>query len=243
MSGVRLPPRPPKNMTKSYSVILFVRFLGYLVFFTGVITFVAVFGPLVKAEASYRWDSTRGVKRTVPNIVVSEPDPAQPQASAKVSFSDLDLGGEIIRPVDVNFGIVIEKINANAKVVPNVDPGNEKEYIKALQSGVAHAKGTNFPGEKGNIYLFSHSTDAPWNVARFNAIFYLLKELQNGDRVIMFYNGRRYDYIVFDKQIIPPSDVSFLTNRYAESVLTLQTCDPPGTSLNRLIIRAKLASS
>jgi LPXTG-site transpeptidase (sortase) family protein len=230
-------------MKKTFTTILFVRFFGYLVFFAGLITFVAVFGPLVRAEATYRWDNFRGVQRSVPNIIVSEPDPNTPNASPTISFSDLDLGGEIIKPVDINFGIVIEKINANAKVVANVDPGNETEYIKALQTGVAHAKGSTFPGEPGNTYLFSHSTDAPWNVARFNAIFYLLKELQNGDRVVMFYNGRRYDYIVFDKQIVPPTDVTFLTNRYAEPVLTLQTCDPPGTVLNRLIIRAKLASS
>ncbi len=228
---------------KSFKAILFIRFFGYLIFFIGLITFGAVFGPLVKAEASYRWDNVRGVHRSVPpSIVVSEPDKQDPTKPA-VSFSSLDAGGEIIKPVDTNFGIVIEKINANAKVVSDVDPGNDKAYLAALSQGVAHAKGSTYPGQPGNVYLFSHSTDAPWNVARFNAIFYLLRELGPGDRVVMFYQGRRYDYIVFDKNIVPPSDISFLTNRYNEPVLTLQTCDPPGTTLNRLIIRAKLASS
>ncbi len=142
-----------------------------------------------------------------------------------------------------NASIAVEKINANAKVVPNVNPGDEKQYVQALSEGVAEALGSTPPGVPGNLYLFSHSTDAPWNIIRFNAIFYLLKELEPGDKVIIFYQNRRYDYIVFDKTIAKPDDVSFLTNRYDAPVLTLQTCDPPGTLLNRLIIRAKLVSS
>ena len=138
---------------------------------------------------------------------------------------------------------MIEKINANAKIIPQIDPGVEAEYTKALKEGIAEAKGSTEPGEAGNLFLFSHSTDAPWNIARYNAIFYLLRELVPGDRVIVFYKGRRFDYIVFDKTTAPPSDITFLTNRYDRPVLTLQTCDPPGTVLNRLVVRAKLAGS
>jgi sortase A len=96
---------------------------------------------------------------------------------------------------------------------------------------------------KPNLFIFSHSADASINIIRFNAIFYLLRELEKGDRVIIFYQSRRYDYLVFDKSITSPADVSFLTNRYDVPVLTLQTCDPPGTLLNRLIVRAKLQGS
>lgn len=144
-------------------------------------------------------------------------------------------------PVSTDFGIVIEKIDANAKVIPDIDPGDEKQYSKALAKGVAAAKGSSKPGEEGNLYIFSHSADAPWNIVRYNAVFYLLRELEAGDRIVVFYKGRRYDYAVFDKTIISPDDVSYLNNRYDKPVLTLQTCDPPGTLKNRLIVRARLA--
>lgn len=193
-------------------------------------------GPLITAEARFRTDQILGIKRTVPNIITSGQE-----GSATSGFGDVAATGPTITPADTGFGIVIEKINANSKVVANVDPGDERAYIKALSQGVAHAAGTNFPGEPGNIYLFSHSTDAPWNIVRFNAVFYLLRELEAGDRVIVFYQDRRYDYIVFDKQVVSPADITFLNNRYDASVLTLQTCDPPGTLFNRLIVRAKLA--
>jgi sortase A len=90
------------------------------------------------------------------------------------------------------------------------------------------------------MYLFSHSVSAPWDVVRYNAVFYLLGKLDNGDKIIIFYKGRRYDYIVFDKKVVPGSDTEYLTASYDEPILTMQTCDPPGTTWKRLIVRAKL---
>lgn len=231
-------------MTTNYRLIFTVRFLGYFLFFCGLISFIFILGPLVSVETKYRADRILGIKRTVGNVSSSNETGTTKQAdTASQSFSSLNLAENNIIPVSTEFGIVIEKINANAKVIADVDPGNEKQYVNALQLGVAAALGSTPPGEPGNLYLFSHSTDAPWNIIRFNAIFYLLKEVDKGDRIIIFYKDKRYDYIVFDKQITNPTDVSYLTNRYDAPVLTLQTCDPPGTLLNRLIVRAKLVSS
>lgn len=210
---------------------------------TGLATFIFLLGPLVQAEVKYRVDKILGVKRTVSNIIVSEQQIAtdSAQQSGPANFVSVQSSENSIIPVSIEYGIVIEKINANAKIVANVNPGNEAEYVQALTKGVAEALGSTPPGQPGNLYLFSHSTDAPWNIVRFNAIFYLLKELDIGDRVVIFYQSKRYDYIVFEKVIVAPGDISYLTNRYDSPVLTLQTCDPPGTLLNRLIVRAKLA--
>lgn len=229
-------------MTTNYKLVFAVRFLGYLLFFCGLITFIFILGPLLQVEVKYRTDRILGIKRTVPNVLTSN-EVGNEAGSASESFSSLKASENNIIPVSTEFGIVIEKINANAKVIADVNPGNEKQYVSALQQGVAEALGSTPPGEPGNLYLFSHSTDAPWNIIRFNAIFYLLKEVDKGDKIIIFYKDKRYDYIVFDKQIASPADISYLTNRYDQPVLTLQTCDPPGTLLNRLIVRAKLVSS
>ena len=233
------------TISKRYKLVFFIRFLGYMIFFLGLISFAAVLGPVAQAEFGYRWDKARGIKRTIPKIITSD---SQQNNTPGVStytpetpgFGEIQTQGNIITPVSTEFGIVIEKINANAKIVVNVNPAVEKEYVSALTEGVAHAAGTNLPGEVGNMYLFSHSTDAPWNIIRYNAIFYLLRELEKGDRVIIFYNNRRYDYIVYDKTLAKPADTHFLTDKYDVPVLTLQTCDPPGTLANRLIVRAKL---
>lgn len=226
-------------MLNSFKFVFFIRFIGYVIFFTGLLTFLFILGPLVKAEGEYRFNQVLGIKKTVPNIVTSDANPVNGAAS----FSEVKADSNTIIPVSTEFGIVIEKINANALIVPNVNPAKEAEYAKALTKGVAQAIGSTEPGQPGNLYLFSHSTDAPWNIIRFNAVFYLLRELDSGDKVIIFYKNKRYDYLVFDKHTVSPSDVSYLTNRYEAPVLTLQTCDPPGTLLNRLVVRAKLAGN
>lgn len=199
---------------------------------------IFILGPLVKAELNYRTDKILGIKRTLSANIVTSSGAAGPSSFANVSTSE-----NIITPVSTEYGIVIEKINANARIVSNVDPSDEKTYLAALTQGVAEAQGSTPPGQPGNLYLFSHSTDAPWNMIRFNAIFYLLKELEVGDRVVIFRGNIRFDYVVFDKNIVSPNDTSYLTNRYDTPVLTLQTCDPPGTLLRRLVVRAKLVSS
>lgn len=213
-------------------------------------------GPLVQVEARYRIDRLLGVKRTISSTAVlpnteTSPNPSfsgnqptvNPSGRGSSGFGNVSSSENTITPVSTEYGIVIEKINANAKIVANINPGNEREYTQALSQGVAAALGSTPPGQPGNLYLFSHSTDAPWNIVRYNAIFYLLRELEPGDRVIIFYQNRRYDYIVFDKVIAKPTDISYLTNKYDYPVLTLQTCDPPGTLLNRLIVRARLVNS
>lgn len=232
-------------MSRRYKTIFFVRFIGYLVFLLGFSSFVFMLGPLVQAEVGYRTDRFLGVKRTVPDMVLPSAQPGSLAAptDGPVNFSNIKADENNIIPVSTEFGIVIEKINANARIIANVNPANEQEYVAALTQGVAAALGSTTPGQPGNLYLFSHSTDAPWNIVRYNAIFYLLRELEPGDKVIIFYQNKRYDYIVFDKIIVNPTDVSYLINKYEAPVLTLQTCDPPGTLLNRLIVRAKLVNS
>lgn len=222
-----------------YFKTFLIRFLGYFFVITGLMAFFFQFGPVLQAEAAYRFDRLFRIDHV---LSAGAPGPGG-QAKTFGQVSSSLGGGDVIKPASTDYGIVIEKINANTKVVPNVDPGNRAEYIEALKYGVAESKGSTKPGEPGNLYLFAHSTDAPWNVARYNAVFYLLRELNPGDRVVIFYKGVRYDYYVFDKVVVPPTDVSFLTNRYDKPVLTLQTCDPPGTTLNRLIVRAKLVGS
>ncbi|MBI4038367.1 sortase [Candidatus Daviesbacteria bacterium] len=232
-------------MSRRYKLILTVRFLGYLIFFIGLFSLVFLFGPLIGAELKYRADRILGIKRFVASTRQKESKPSDSQTNpvGPNDFSLISAEDNSIVSVSTEYGIVIEKINANAKIIANVNPANEKEYVQALQGGVAEALGSTPPGQPGNLYLFSHSTDAPWNIIRFNAVFYLLRELEKGDRVIIFYKDKRYDYIVFDKVIVRPDDVSYLTDRYELPVLTLQTCDPPGTLLNRLIVRAKMVSS
>ncbi len=67
--------------------------------------------------------------------------------------------------------------------------------------------------------------------------FVLLHTLVPGDIFYITYNGKVYSYQVYQKQIVSPSDVGVLGNVPDKAATaTLITCDPPGTSINRLVV-------
>ncbi len=140
--------------------------------------------------------------------------------------------------VNAYFAIVIPKIGAKANIIANVDSSKEEEYLAALEKGVAHAKGTYFPGQGKTIYLFAHSTDTQFNALRFNAVFFLLNEMEKGDQIIIYFLDKKYLYEVTDKLIVPPTDTSWFNPGESERLI-LQTCYPPGTSWQRLLVIAE----
>jgi len=142
-------------------------------------------------------------------------------------------------PIDTDFGIVIPKIEANAKVVPNVDPVDSRVYQVALTQGVAHAKGTATPGSNGNIFLFSHSSVNFYEAARYNSVFYLLTKLEKGDEIDLYYYGTKYVYRVSDKRTVFPTAVEYLHGSAGQETVTLMTCWPPGTTYKRLLVIAE----
>lgn len=134
--------------------------------------------------------------------------------------------------------ITIPKINAQASIILDVDPMNEVEYRKSLESGVAHAKGTSLPGQSGKIFLFAHSSDNPLNITRINTIFLKLDELKIGDEILLQKDGQKFKYLVSDKKVVWPSEIKYLQPDSTPQLI-LQTCTPIGTSLKRLLIFAK----
>lgn len=159
---------------------------------------------------------------------------------AEVGFSLSEAKNEVV-PVDEDFGIVIPKIGANSKVIADVDPYNYKVYQAALTRGVAHAKGTSYPGQEGNIFIFSHSSVNFYEAVRYNSIFYLLSKMEKGDEIYLFYQGEKFKYRVLEKTIAEPGNLSYLTKKTSQKMVTLMTCWPPGTTFKRLLVIGELS--
>lgn len=142
------------------------------------------------------------------------------------------------------FYISIPKINAFAPIVLNINPWNKKEYLVALEKGVAQAQGSAMPGQEGSIYLFAHSSDVPWRITRYNTAFLRLGELQNGDEINITKGSHQYLFVVTDKEEIWPNQTDVLKKALSSSetegsqLLILQTCTPVGTDLKRLLVFA-----
>ncbi len=239
-----------KMTTREKVSFILMRTLGNFLLLFSLYGVLATFGPALYFEGQYRIAQARGVEFKVSDPTVKNennfPLPSSSPAPTIVADSPgfgAILSGDktqVLVPPDTRFSIIIPKIGATSKVYPNVDPLNEQEFLPKLQTGVAHAKGSVFPGMIGNIYLFAHSTDNFWNVGRYNAVFYLLKELKPNDEIIVFFEDRRYNYKVEKTEIRGADDVSLLVHsqKVGKQQLILQTCWPPGTTWKRLFVIA-----
>jgi LPXTG-site transpeptidase (sortase) family protein len=146
-------------------------------------------------------------------------------------------------PVNNNPEIIIPKINVEIPVVYDVNTVDESAVDKALEGGVVHYADTALPGQDGNLVIVGHSSNNIFNPGKYKFAFVLLSKLDSGDTFYIQKDGKRYTYQVYEKKIVNPDDVSVLapqSNKLA--VATLITCDPPGTSINRLIIRGEQIS-
>lgn len=133
--------------------------------------------------------------------------------------------------------IIIPKINVEVPVVYDVRTIDEAAVQKGLERGVVHYATTSNPGELGNGAIFGHSSNNILNRGDFKFAFVLLKRLENGDTFYIEKEGVRYVYKIFDKKIVSPNDVSVLTDVEGKSsTMVLITCDPPGTTINRLVV-------
>lgn len=112
-----------------------------------------------------------------------------------------------------------------------------------LMESLIHYPGTALPGQYGNTVIFGHSVLPQFfNPKNYKTIFSTLPKLEEGDEILVDFDGIRYRYVVKGLAEVNPEDVAVLEQRYDSQWLSLITCVPPGTYLRRLIVRAQLVS-
>jgi sortase A len=140
--------------------------------------------------------------------------------------------------------LIIPKINVDVPVEYNVTPDYDAQ-MKAMEGGVAWfgIPGANSkPGQIGNTVLSGHSSNDIIDPGAYKFIFAQLERLTKGDTVYANYNGVRYTYVVTKTEIVKPTEVNKLIYPTDKPVLTLITCTPLGTSLERLLVTAEQVS-
>jgi len=215
--------------------VLVARTLANMFILGGFVILGVTYLPIVWDEA---WYFIRTQKKQAVVLTTIPPTSTKGSIFAKYISSE----PISILPVNREFSLVIEKIGVSAPVVKNVSVVSEDEYFQALDSGVAHAVGTALPGQRGNVYIFAHSSLGFFRFSKYATVFNLLKKLENGDKVHVFYANKDYVYQVIGKELVKGWDLRPLTKTVLEPTLTLQTCDPPGTTFNRLVVTSKLIS-
>lgn len=168
---------------------------------------------------------------------------------AYISPGAIDPANIIIDPTtDVPVGpepkLVIPKINVDVPVNYDARPDYASQ-MKAMESGVAYfgIPGANSkPGQVGNTVISGHSSNDIIDQGSYKFIFARLEHLQNGDTIFLNYSGKRYTYTITKKEVVKPTEVNKLVYSTDKPILTLITCTPLGTSLNRLLVTAEQVS-
>jgi sortase A len=243
-----IPPKYHKKRSKNFKIVKFliIRTLGNFLILFSIFVVSVTFGPPLFYETRYQVtqffavDYEASQEPTVNNLSQIVDNRREYKTQPDL-FTEILNGSreEILYPEDPSFSVIIPKIGANKKIVPNVDTNDKDVYLDVLTRSIAHAKGTAFPGVDGTTYLFAHSTDNFWSAGRFNAVFYLLNKMEVGDEITLFFSGKRYDYKVSETKIVESSDTHYVASNLGQGErVILQTCWPPGTAWRRLLVFA-----
>ncbi len=175
-----------------------------------VLTYSLINGTALTKKFKYFWETTYN-KKTAENL--QTPPPLAATSEAKLA---------------------IPKISVEAPISWNVDDNNLNQK---LLEGVAHYKGTALPGELGNVFITGHSSYYSWVRSSYKDVFALLDKLNVGDKIYIRYGQKTFTYQVASSKVVSPDKLEVLdaTGNYT---LTLMTCVPIGTNLNRLIVIA-----
>ena len=136
--------------------------------------------------------------------------------------------GDSVVPAEANAltRILIPKIKLDAVIT-------EGTSHRALTLGPGHLQESAVPGDIGNSVIAAHR----------DTFFRHIYELNAGDDIYVERHGKQFHYVVTEKRVVQPTDVSVLDNS-SEARLTLITCYPVyfvGPAPERLVIFAKLA--
>lgn len=106
---------------------------------------------------------------------------------------------------------------------------------EVLETGIGHLEGSSLPvgGETTHAVLTGHTG---LNRAK---LFTDLTELKEGDLFFIHVGGENLAYEVSEINVVVPEDVSKLSIREGEDLVTLITCTPYGVNTHRLLVTGK----
>lgn len=172
------------------------------------------------------------------DTLLVNPSPGENVLGVSVSNSS-DFPGFISETVPANlpyteFSLSIPKIKVQSAEV--------KVASTDIDNSLIQLAGSALPGEKGNVFISGHSSlPIFFKDNNYKAIFSNLPTLEKGDQIQVRALGQEFNYVVENLKVVDVSDTSVINPPDKEGrFLSLMTCVPPGLTLKRLIVLAKL---
>lgn len=170
-----------------------------------------------------QFDHALAQSRTTATAAPPSPTIAEPSSLAqKLAAGDAPSDGS---PVAV---LQIPKIGLDTVVVQGTSTND-------LHLGPGHYDGTPMPGQVGNVAIAGHRTT-------YGAPFYNLNELSTGDTIVLTTLQGKFTYSVVHNLVVSPSDSSVL-DPSTSPILTLTTCNPRFSAVQRLVVQADLTNA
>lgn len=106
--------------------------------------------------------------------------------------------------------------------------------LKTLDQGPGHWPGTAAAGQLGNAVVAGHRTS-------HNKDFRKIDQLVAGDEIILSTDAGRFVYKVTRTEIVKP-DAIWIVDQTPTATATLFACHPPGSTRERIVVFADLAT-
>jgi sortase A len=229
-------------------IITRIRYSGLAMSVLGIVTFLYFSFPLLSWKLYFEPAfASNGIEAPVPKTAVLSSTSIKQLLTSAVSsvstdysnaqnwFPDIPTPGSSAgaeKPVVTTYNITIPSIKVNYANVSTIDTNLDKHLV--------HYPGTPLPPSKGNSVIFGHSTlPQLFNKNDYKTIFAKAHTLEIGDKITLAVDGREYTYEIFSIFVTTPDDTSIFAQGQDDSLLTIVTCTPPGTTWKRLIVLAK----
>lgn len=130
-------------------------------------------------------------------------------------------------PIPTDNRLIIPKIALNEHIYVGTNP-------HLVNKGVWDKSQTSTPPQGHNTVMVAH---------RFTysgpATFYSLDKLAGGDPIVVYWQGKEFDYTVATSKVVAPTELT-VEDPTPKPQLTLYTCTPLWNFKNRLVVVANL---
>lgn len=170
--------------------------------------------------------------------------------SAYVTPSNVNPENLIIDPknattVTKDDRVIVPKVNIDVPLVWDAIASDQNSLNRAMDKGAVwfNVQGASSkPGEKGNSVFSAHSSNDWTDQGDYKFAFAPLEKLGKDDTIYINYQQKRYIYTITHTKVVKPTDVAALQIGEDKPRITLITCVPLGTALNRLLVFADQVS-
>ena len=172
--------------------------------------------PTTVAPTTVAPTTTTTTTATTTTIPVQETEPIAPPSDPNAKEPVIEMGSIVIPKIDVDM------------------PMYEGIRMTTLDYGPGHWPGSALPGQVGNVVVAGHRTSK-------HRVFRNVDQLVAGDEIIFNDDNGEHVYLVSKVEIVGP-DALWIVDPTPTATVTLFACHPPGSTAQRIVVFADLAT-